>query len=203
MRGTSRTARRRDVPPDRERWVIPSVMPPSSAGHDMAIVTAFHFEEHGTVPNNPRLPVLFYVAAFPAEAADMATLMEERFEGNGWPPQWRSGIYDFQHYHTEGHEALGIAAGKATLLLGGERGREIEVAAGDVVLLPAGTGHRCLRASQDLLVIGAYPPGQSGDIVRTEATAPIRRAIARLAFPASDPVAGYDGPVSYHWSESM
>lgn len=164
-------------------------------------VTAIHFEDRGVIPNNPRLPALIYASAFPAEVTDLATLMEERFEENGWPPQWRNGIYDFQHYHTEGHEVLGIAAGTAELMLGGEGGRRITASAGDVLLLPAGTGHCRISASADFLVVGAYPPGQSGDIVRSEPTAAMRRAIAQLSFPATDPVHGRDGPLSRHWGK--
>lgn len=157
-------------------------------------------EERGTIPNNPRLPVLIYKGAFAGKDSDLAEAIETRFEQNGWPPQWRDGIYDFDHYHAAGHEVLGIAAGAATLLLGGEGGREVEVSAGDVVLLPAGTGHRKLSASDDLLVIGAYPPGQEGDITR-EAASPERKAtMARLTFPPRDPVMGEDGPTTQHWS---
>lgn len=53
------------------------------------IVTALRFEPWSFVPNNPRLPALIYEGAFGPDAADLATLMENRFSENGWPPQWR------------------------------------------------------------------------------------------------------------------
>ncbi|WID98493.1 cupin [Bosea vestrisii] len=120
------------------------------------------FEERGPIPNNPRFPALVYRQAFPRDPADLASAMERRFEENGWPPAWRNGIYDFHHYHSKGHEVLGIAKGSAELVLGGEGGRELSVSTGDVLLLPAGTGHRRLSASSDFLVVGAYPPGRAG-----------------------------------------
>jgi len=73
------------------------------------------------------LSALIYEGAFAADATDLAGLMEKRFQENGWPPQWRNGIYDFDHYHSQGHEVLGIAAGSARLLLGGDNGRELDV----------------------------------------------------------------------------
>lgn len=170
---------------------------------DAVTTTTIHLDERGFVPNNPRLPLLVYVAAFPPATTDLATVMEKRFHENGWPPQWRNGVYDFHHYHTKGHEVLGIAAGHATLMLGGERGRELKVGPGDVLLLPAGTGHCRISASGDFLVIGAYPPGQEGDIVREAPSSAIRQAIAKLSFPATDPVYGRDGPLSRHWSEGV
>jgi uncharacterized protein YjlB len=167
------------------------------------MILAIHFDERGAIPNNPRLPVLVYQAAFPAEAADLATLMEQRFDENGWPPQWRNGIYDYHHYHSKGHEVLGIAAGSAELMIGGEGGRALSVSAGDVLLLPVGTGHRRLSASDDFLVVGAYPPGQQADILREAPTPEIRTAIARLAHPGTDPVFGADGPLAEHWSDGL
>jgi uncharacterized protein YjlB len=161
------------------------------------------FEERGPIPNNPRFPALVYRHAFPPELVDLTSAIEQRFDENGWPPAWRNGIYDFHHYHSKGHEVLGIAKGSAELLLGGEGGRELGVRSGDVVLLPAGTGHRRLSASSDFLVVGAYPPGQSGDILRDAPTVDIRTAISRLARPAKDPVFGREGPLLEHWSDGL
>lgn len=158
-----------------------------------------YFPDDGQFPNSP-LPVVIYRGAIsPAEATPEA--MEKLFDGNGWPSQWRAGVYDYHHYHSTAHECLGIAAGSATLGLGGPGGRSFEVAAGDVLLLPAGTAHRCENAAPDFLVVGAYPPGQNWDVLRGEAAdrpeADIR--IARLPLPVTDPVGGQGGPVLDKW----
>ncbi len=78
-----------------------------------------HFARNGWVPNHPTLPVLLYHQAFDPNTPDLASVMERTFEQNGWPPQWRNGVYDFHHFHSTAHEVLGFAAGSAHLILGG------------------------------------------------------------------------------------
>jgi len=96
-----------------------------------------HLDEAGAIPNSG-LPVLLYTAV---DGVRTARDCAELFAGNGWLGAWVDGIYAFHHFHSTAHEVLGIVAGSASVVLGGPRGRRFDVTRGDVLVLPAGTGH--------------------------------------------------------------
>ncbi len=170
------------------------------ASPDGLKVEAFEFADDGQIPNNPALPLLVYRGALAPDAVS-ATACAALFAANGWPGAWRNGIFGEHHFHANAHEVLGLVAGCASVTFGGPAGATIEVAAGDVALVPAGTGHKRESASSDLLVIGAYPGGMAADLCWGEADGHDEAvaAIARVPLPRSDPVYGAAGPLGRHW----
>ena len=113
-----------------------------------AEVVARRLADDGSIPNNPELPLLVYRQAMDLSGGDPATSFEALFTANGWPAAWRNGIHPFHHFHSTAHEALGVYRGTATARFGGEGGVDMTVSAGDVVIIPAGVGHKALEASR-------------------------------------------------------
>ena len=110
---------------------------------------ALIFADDGSIPNNPRLPFLVYRNAIDLSGTpDPEAVIEKTFARHGWGEMWRNGIYPYVHYHSKIHEALGIARGRARVRFGGVGGEVLDLVAGDVAVLPAGTGHQCLWAAQ-------------------------------------------------------
>lgn len=160
------------------------------------------FSDDGSIPNNPRLPFLVYRGAIDLKGSpDPEDLVEKTFTRNKWGDVWRNGIYPYAQYHSSIHEAMGLARGRAKVRFGGSAGRDIDIYAGDVVVLPAGTGHQCLWASPDLLVVGAYPPNGRYDLC-LGSKAEYAKAIALIPdvpLPETDPVFGAHGALQRLW----
>ena len=163
---------------------------------------AFLFADDGSVPNNPRLPFLFYRSAIDLVGTpDPEEAIENTFEANGWGDMWRNGIYPYVHYHSMIHEGMGVARGRAKVRFGVANGEEIDLKQGDVAVLPAGTGHQCLWASADLVVIGAYPKTGRYDFCRGSKAEHKKalQTIPNVPLPDSDPVFGQSGPLLRLW----
>jgi uncharacterized protein YjlB len=155
------------------------------------------FDDAGGIPNS-RLPVLVYRDVEGARAADQC---RDLFARNGWLGSWVDGIFPFHHFHSTVHEVLGIVAGSAAVVLGGPPGTRFDVASGDVLVLPAGTGHCNAGSSADLLVVGAYPDGMRWDLRRGDPAErdEVLANIAAVPLPATDPVHGPGGPLTRIW----
>jgi uncharacterized protein YjlB len=156
------------------------------------------FADDGRIPNN-RLPLVVYRGAILSGSPDPEPVIEKKFATNGG--MWRNGIYPYVHHHSKIHEAMGAARGIVRVQFGGEKGREIEIAAGDVAILPAGTGHKCARQSRDLVVIGAYPASGEYNLCRGSKAEHAKAlvTIPKVPLPASDPVFGPQGPLIALW----
>ncbi|WP_426750570.1 cupin domain-containing protein [Myxococcus sp. Y35] len=176
-----------------------TLQPPVAQAQQVAAPERLLFKDDGMTPNS-RFPTLVYRGV--KLAGDRASALEKLFAANGWPSRWRYTVYDFHHYHSNAHEVLGVASGTARLKLGGESGQEVTVSAGDVLVLPAGTGHRRLEASGDFLVVGGYPAGTGDyDLQRPDKAthaASVRR-IAQVPLPEADPVTGKQGVLPMAW----
>lgn len=162
----------------------------------------FRFADDGSMPNNAVLPLVVYRAGIDLSGSpDPERVIEQTFASNGWGHMWRNGIYPYPHYHSMIHEAMGIARGRAKVRFGGKKGKEIEIGTGDVIILPAGTGHELVSQTQELVVIGAYPPSGKYDLCRGS-KAEHQKALGRIAkvpAPQTDPVFGENGPLIALW----
>ena len=161
---------------------------------------SFVFRDDGLVPNN-QLPFLLYKGAIAVDRKQPEDAIEAVFEANGWGQTWRNGIFDYLHYHATVHEVLSVARGRALVRFGGDHGPELEIRKGDVAILPAGTGHQRLFASDDFIVVGAYPPGPRMEITRPTFENHHRALVSvpQVDVPQTDPVYGANGPLVQLW----
>ncbi len=159
------------------------------------------FADDGETPNHPVLPLVVMHGTEGTGVLDPAAWFEERFQSHGWGATWRWTVYSYHHYHTTNHEVLGVSRGEATLKLGGRHGRIFLMTVGDVIVIPAGVGHKRLDSTKDFQVVGAYPGGMEPDLIRSgegEIKA-ARERILRVIRPQQDPIYGTGGPLFDHW----
>lgn len=160
-----------------------------------------YFRDDGVIPNS-KYPLLIYHDVLPMKGSKGGDWLEERFADNGWTDSWRWGVYPFVHYHSNTHEVLGVFSGSALLQLGGDQGREVRVEPGDVIVIPAGVGHKCLEHTDDFTVVGAYPAGRKPDMnrggkgERPEAD----ENITKVPIPDADPLLGKDAGLREAWA---
>jgi uncharacterized protein YjlB len=151
----------------------------------------FNLSDDGVIPNS-KYPVFVYRHAFTRKGKPAADFLEKRFAENGWSNAFRWRVYDFHHYHSNTHEVLGVYSGNALLQLGGPHGEKLAVRSGDIVVLPAGTGHISLSWSNDFEVVGAYPKGMEPDLIKLDDERPagVREIVDHVPVPDHDPFFG-------------
>lgn len=94
--------------------------------------------------------------------------------------------------------------GSAHVIIGGPRSRKLKVQHGDVIILPAGVGHKCVKYSDDFMCVGAYPQGKDYDIklgIADEYPKAVLQ-ISKLILPDKDPVYGKEGFLKAFWKHS-
>ena len=165
--------------------------------NDMKSPQRLYLAKTKEIPNS-NLQVLIFRNIIPRSESPKTQVFRRLFRKNEWVGIWTDTIYDYTHFHSNAHEVLGIAEGKVTLRLGGEPGRLVRLKAGDMLVLPAGVGHRRVSDDRGLKVVGAYPRGQAHfDMKRAGHTVP------KVSPPNTDPVDGEHGTVVRIWKQEL
>ncbi|RUR08659.1 cupin domain-containing protein [Legionella septentrionalis] len=149
-------------------------------------------------PGNSRLPLIIYKEVIKSSSPQsIQALLTE----NHWINSWVDTIYDYHHYHSNTHEALVIFSGACTVQIGGNKGKIFNIAAGDVIIFPAGISHKNMDSTADFKCVGAYPIDVEYDVLygKAEELSQAEENIQKLGLPKCDPVYGKDGPLFNYW----
>ena len=151
-----------------------------------------HFADDGAIPNSP-LPVLVYHGVADCEAL---------FAQHGWGGSWRSGIFDFHHFHSTAHEVLGILRAAPPCCSAVPRASTSRSARATCSSFRPAPATAESDSSPDLLVAGAYPRGQHWDLRRGDPAEhdEVLANIAAVALPDTEPVLGAGGPLIALWA---
>lgn len=160
----------------------------------------YHVNDNGIFPNN-ELPVVIYKRVLDLPFLFPSNAVRKLFKSNNWKNSWKSGVYQYHHYHSITHEVMGVTDGSTTLLLGGESGVRIEIGEGDVIIIPAGVAHRNLGEENQITCIGAYPEGKEFDMNygKTGERPPTDNNIKKVPMPLTDPVFGLNSGIAEYW----
>lgn len=133
-----------------------------------------------------------YRAVFDKEQTGLSNKFLKLFSDNDWSIPWVNGVYGFHHFHATAHEALGCATGWVIVQMGGPKGPEVKLEAGDAVLIPAGVSHKNIASSPDYSILGSYPHGQRPDLRRGDPAEwdEVLAEIAQVKLWDKDPVTG-------------
>ncbi len=181
---------------------IPFLNVSEMLGLENLVPKTYYFKDDGIIPNS-KYPLLVYQNAFSERGNAGASFLEKKFKANNWYNSWRYGVYPFHHYHSITHEVLGVFQGNALLHMGGPKGEKINVKAGDILVIPAGVGHKCISHSDDFMVVGAYPNGMEWDLIKEEKDKHHQSLIniAKVAIPTTDPVNGKTNGLLTAWKK--
>ena len=159
-----------------------------------AKIETYMLEAGEGMPNNGRFPLVVYRGVLSGDAAT-ASGCAALFRRNGWQGTWVNGVFAYWHYHLRSHEVLGCVGGSARVGFGGDQGVAADFNAGDVVVIPAGVGHKRLSQQPGFQVVGGYPPGQDSAVTdQGELAMEIAiRESAAVGVPPSDPIGRTDG----------
>ena len=163
-------------------------------------VSAHQIPSLGRIPNTSiqERPLLIYHSCF--HTGTSAPAIESHLTAVGVvDAQWRYTMYSTSHFHSNTHEVLSIACGRARLCFGGEDNpQRVEpvVEQGDVIVVPAGVAHRLLEdMAGGFCMVGSYPKGKSWDMCYgKEGEDEKVKGIALLGWFNRDPIYGHTGP---------
>jgi uncharacterized protein YjlB len=183
---------------------------------DNVLTSVSYHKDDGKVPNS-HLPVIMYHRALlipnPMERKNLTkwyVALKERVMPNGWNVDWiqENAILRERHYHTWSHEVLIALRGESKLRIGGEKGVNLNFAAGDVLAIPAGVAHERRGIGTDFVVAGLYPIGCRWNTcyVHPDTYKRAKKELPRVKMPRHDPLYGINGPMVKQWiviSESV
>lgn len=107
-------------------------------------------------------------------------------------------MYRQHHYHSTTHEVLVVVNGSARVFFGGEgnsQGVREELSKGDVIVIPAGTGHAMEEEFGGFSMVGNYPvDAQDWDHCTGAEGKEAEDRIKALGWFERDPIYGDEGP---------